>query len=205
MMKDGKGRRNRSTSEGRGVGIDRAKIEESVAALLSKGISRRDFMRLAAGAGVMLSVDHIFRDCGTADAGTRHENRTYYFDLSHANPNGDPKRQYHIVAGERKYKLKKVTPAVLRGFRKKKPHLAAVPDSRITHYISNTLFPRHSHQLCYVRSSYPRSKEWRIEALFIHLPRDYENALTAHQQKNTGSFRGSEKLKLYGVDGNAPA
>ena len=202
-MKEGKPRRNRSTSEGRGVRIDRTKIEESVAALLSKGISRRDFMRLAAGAGVMLSVDHIFRDCGTADAGTRHENRTYYFDLSHANPNGDPKRQYHIVAGSRKYRLKRVTPAVLRGFRKKNPHLAAVPESSITHYASNARFPRNAHQLCYVRSSYPHSKEWRIEALFIHIPRDYENALAAHQQKNTGSFRGSQKLKFYSVDNTA--
>jgi hypothetical protein len=174
-----------------------------VRALLSKGISRRDFMRLAAGAGVMLSVDHIFQDCGTADAGSKHENRTYYFDLSHANANGDPRREYHIVAGSRRYKLKRVTPAVLRGFRKKKPHLGAVPDSRITHYVSNTLFPRHTHQLCYVRSSYPHSTEWRIEALFIHLPRDYENALAAHQDKNAGSFRGSQKLKLYGAENTA--
>jgi len=59
--------------------IDSAKIEQSVRALLSKGISRRGFMQLAAGTGVMLGVDHIFRDCGTADAGTRRESRTCYF------------------------------------------------------------------------------------------------------------------------------
>ena len=195
----GNGKRMRPSSKDLGAGVGRVDTDERVRALLAKGISRRDFLRLAAGTGVTLSVDHIFRDCGTADAGTRHENRTYYFDLSHADANGDPGREYHVVAGSRRYKLKRVGPTALRNLRNNNPNLANVPDSRITHYLSGARFPRHSHQLCYVRSSAPHSTEWRIEALFIHLPRDYENALAAHQRKNAGSFRGSQKLKLYGV------
>ena len=89
--------------------------------LLSQEINRRDFMRLAAGAGLMLGAGHMFEGCGGGNGGGQ-EARTYYFELAHA----DPAKEYQVVAGERRYLLMNADSAAVARFRAEAPRAERV-------------------------------------------------------------------------------
>lgn len=145
-------------------------------------IGRRGFLRITGGAGLLLGVGSIFQGCAKSSGGTPSgtERRTYYFDLSH----GDPSLEYHLVAGPNRHRLSAADQGSRAAARAGDARLAAVPDERITHVLKDAAFPAASHQLCYVTSKEPGSTGWRIEAVFIHLPQSFEQALVAYQAKN---------------------
>lgn len=164
-------------------------------------ITRREFMQYSAAAGAALAVPGLFPGCSDSGTSTSPgtESRTYYFDLSHA----DPAHDFHMKAASQYVKLKKMDPETLKTARASNPMLSLVPDENITHYIKDVLLSSEAICLCWLVGEHPSAIDgtWNMSLIYYHIPK---SALKmAAQWPGANPEPGSTKLRLYGADPGA--
>src|SRR5690606_3124240 len=122
------------------------KIDKTrIAKLLEQHIddlSRRAFLKRAAGAGMALGLPGMLASCGGgAHSGPgRHSKHTLFYNLAHENHAAT--EHYLHVAGK-KFRLEKVqaNPEVLGNARKSNAFLSKLPNQHITHHIEGVELP----------------------------------------------------------------
>jgi hypothetical protein len=135
-------------------------------------LSRRTFLKYAAGAGVLLGGSPLLQLPESAQAARPQkphlESRTYLFNLSHMDTSV---HDVILVAGTQRLKLKRVTPGVRRKARRDHPILQYVPDAHLTHHFTLDM-PADAIQLCYLQRVARGKKDgsWDMALLFCHLP-----------------------------------
>ena len=147
---------------------------------------RRDFLKSGLAAAVtsllpasLVLADHV-RPAGRPDKPGRFRNkefRHYLFDFS-----GIDTRRYDfvLVAGRRRYKLRKPSRTVLRRIRRRHPLLWFVSKHRMTHWVA-ARFPSNAIQHCYVQRVHRkyrnkgrrvgRGRPWDLVMHFDHTPK----------------------------------
>jgi hypothetical protein len=162
------------------------------------GITRREFIQYSAAAGVALSMPGLFVQCSDSGGGTTGsdtEYRTYFFDLSHA----DPTHDFYMKAASQYLKLKRTDLETLQTARQSNPLLALVPDANITHYINSAPLPSKNICLCWIVDRDPSARDgsWSMALMFYHLP---HSALRAAAQRPGASREPcANKFKRYGI------
>ncbi len=144
--------------------------------LPAAGISRRNFLTYAAGAGILaglpenpLAGENRHRKKYHGHKRNRDmELRTYVFNLSHMDTS------FHnltLVAGTQRVQLESVTPRHLQRLRRLHPILRVVPDLHMTHIITLRM-PADAVQLCYIQrtSRFDTGTSWDMALMFHHLP-----------------------------------
>lgn len=164
-------------------------------------ITRREFMQYSAAAGAALTVPGFFAGCSDSGGSTSSdtESRTYYFDLSHA----DPAHNFHLKAGATYVKLNMMDSETLKTARQSNPMLALVPDENITHYIKDVPLSSENICLCWIVGQDPHMDDgtWSMPLMFYHLPK---SALQAAAQWPGATLQpGANKFALYGADPGA--
>ncbi len=162
-------------------------------------ITRREFMQYSAAAGAALAVPGLLSGCssdGTTSSSSGKKFRTYYFDLSHADPN----HNFYLKAARHYLKMGKIDSEALREARAANPMLSLVPDENITHYIKEVPLSDENICLCWIVGEDPSASDgaWNMPLMFYHLPK---SALkTAAQWPGAAPEPGANKLRLYGGD-----
>lgn len=136
---------------------------------------RRRFLKQAAGTGLIAGVGPWLASCGivgrsdSAAAG-KTEPRSYYFDLSNADPDAD----HYLVAGSTHHPIVPVTQAQRDAAREAEPPLQLVADANITHAIHGIALPAGGIQLLYIksvaRSAGTTPPTWAMHSMFYHVP-----------------------------------
>lgn len=140
-------------------------------------LDRRHFLKQAANTGLLAGIGPLLISCGggdTADTNTalpvqKTEARTYFFDLSNANPDHD----FFLVAGARHHRLSATTLAQVEQAKRDSPLLQRVSSGTITH-VGAALPMSTSLQMCYIKSV-PRGAtaargDWHMHTMFYHVP-----------------------------------
>ncbi len=138
------------------------------------GISRRDFLKQTAGAGVLLGAGALLPvptpgDASAEATGRPTEPRTYFFDLSHIDTSN---HDVVLVAGTQRVRLGRPRAGVLRWARRQHPILNVVPDAHLTHYAQDLPMPAQEIQLCYLQRIDREAEDgsWDMALLFYHHP-----------------------------------
>ena len=167
----------------------------------TSGITRREFMQYSAAAGAALAAPGLFAGCSDSTSSTSSgtEYRTYYFDLS----NADPLHDFHLKAAEQYVKLKKMDQETLKTARESNPFLSLVPDENITHYVKDAPVSSEYICLCWVVGEVPEMDDgtWNMPFMFYHLPKSALKA--AARWPGATPEPGANKLRLYGADPGA--
>ena len=165
------------------------------------GITRREFIQYSAAAGTALAIPGLLGGCSNSGSATSSSGpglRTYYFDLSDANPAHD----FYLKAAAQYVKLKVMDPWALKAARESNPFLGLVPDRNISHQ-ATLQFQPDGICLCWIVSRDPTATDgaWDMPLLFYHTP---QSALKAAAQRPSANPEpGANKLRLYGVDPSA--
>ncbi len=163
-----------------------------------QGITRREFMQYSAAAGAALSLPRLFAGCG--DSGGGHtangdEYRTFYFDLSHADPDHD----YYLRAGNLYLNLNRMDPETLETARRTNPLLGLVPGNSITHYAWEAPMPALGISLCWIVGVAPSARDgsWSMPLMFCHLPAS--SLRSAAQRPGAAAESAAAKFQIYGA------
>lgn len=171
-------------------------------------VTRRDFIKRAAGSGAVLAMPAALGACWADDddddspsppAGK--ERVTLFFNLAHLDTAG---RTYYLTGGGRSDPLVPVAqkPQVLRKARRSNAFLAEVEDRYITHHVENRLFDTDSVTLTYVSTDHDLAAgTWSMTSMQLHIPtqgasRAYARARQLNPQ---GPLPQSNKRRFYGV------
>ncbi len=139
-------------------------------------LSRREFIRYTAGAGLLLGMGNLLTACGddngesnSTATTTQTETRRFLFNLSHIDFS---EHDVILVAGKQRQKLEHTTPEVLEAVRQDHPILQEVPDEHITHHLPAIEMPADAIQLCYLQrvSRTATDGQWDLVMFFYHLP-----------------------------------
>ncbi len=180
-------------------------LEEAVTAAVER-LSRRDFLRQTAGAGLALGLSPLLATCGGNDPDPAtpppgKETRTLFFNLSHEDHAG---KIYFLTGGGDRYALTRVQdrPDVLARERLNNKFLRGVPDDQITHHVENVVSASDSVTLFYNGPDIdPAAGTWAMSSVFLQIPTSgsahaYRRARLRHP---TGPLPLSAKRKLYGI------
>ena len=136
---------------------------------------RRRFLKQAASTGLIAGVGPWLASCGILSSSdspvaSKSETRSYYFDLS----NADPLADYFLVAGVTHHPVSPVTKAQLAAARLADPMLQQVSDANITHAVHDIPLPANGIQIVYVKglskNSGTTSGAWSMHSMFYHVP-----------------------------------
>jgi hypothetical protein len=136
-------------------------------------VTRRDFLRHGANAGLALSVmAPLLTACSDDDDAAPGQSsvHTLFFNLAHENHVG---KTYFLVAGGQTLHLLPVStqPGVLARERLGNAFLSAVPDDQITHFAANVIIPGDSVILAYVGAEIDgNAGTWSMSAVQLVLP-----------------------------------
>ena len=133
---------------------------------------RRRFLKQAASTGLVAGVGPWLAACGIvssdAPAASKTEPRSYYIDLS----NADPETDFYLVAGSTHHPMSAVTKEQLAALRSAEPGLQQVDDANITHAVHDIALPANGIQLLYVKgmSKAAGPTGWSMHSMFYHVP-----------------------------------
>lgn len=188
-----------------GAQSPQAPHRETRIAAAVRDLSRRDFLRRAAGAGVALGISPVLGGCGgddtRADPPPGKERRTLFFNLSREAHAG---RTYYLTGGGNRYNLVPVhaRPDVLARERVGNAFLRLIPDEHITHHVEDVVTPTDTVTLSYLGPDIDQNAgTWSMSMVFLQIPttgaaRAYERARLA---RPSGSLALSAKRRLYGL------
>ena len=162
------------------------------------GITRREFIQYSAAAGVSVAVPGFLSACSDSSdpLPAPVSSRTYYFDLSDADPSFD----FFLKAAGAYVKLESMTPKALQKARSNNPFLDYVPDQNITHFVESAGISSTHICLCWIVGQDPTVQDgtWSMPLLFYHFP---ESALiSASRRPGANPNPGADKLRIYGIE-----
>ena len=179
-------------------------LEEAVTAAVER-LSRRDFLRHTAGAGLALGLSPLLTSCAgndsNADPLPGKETQTLFFNLSHEDYGN---KTYYLTGGGDRYALTRVKerPEVLARARQTNKFLRGVPDDQITHHVEHVVSASDSVTIFYSGPDIdPEAGTWSMSSVFLQIPTSgsahaYRRARLRHP---TGPLPLSAKRKLYGM------
>ncbi|MBC7600307.1 MAG: hypothetical protein H7238_15000 [Polaromonas sp.] len=137
---------------------------------------RRQFLKNTAGASLAAGIGPLLAGCGGGDAAplagatpTSTENRTYFFDLS----NADPETDFFLVAGTTHHPIRPATATQVVNAKGSNLALQSVGNQSITHIGENLALPSRL-QMCFIkgvsRSGKHAPGEWDMHSMFYHVP-----------------------------------
>lgn len=135
---------------------------------------RRDFLKRAAGAGLMVGAGPLLIGCGADGDGdaiptASGEQRSYLFDLSKADPHAD----HFLVAGTHQHRLTPASPQLVTQLKAASVTLQSVSSQSITHVAEALVMPV-TMQMCYVKSvpkaGTRKAGSWDMHMMFYHVP-----------------------------------
>lgn len=183
------------------------------------GMSRREFLKRAAAAGMAAGLPPLLAACGGGDqeqsAGGEASRpgvgatrpRTLFFNLAHENVAAT---EHYLHAAGRKIRLAKTheKPDVLATARRSNAFLRSVPDHQITHHLESVALPADIVVLAYISSNEdPATGDWSMSMLHFIVPETAHSAAFAQAAAGRPGAgpRLSAKRRAYGLAAAASA
>lgn len=141
----------------------------------SRRPDRREFLKKTLSAGFAFGAGPLLAGCGggsaesAASSSPSREARTYFFDMS----NADPETDFYLVSGSRHHPLVRATDADISKARAAITGLSGVAQSSITHLGEALDLPAKLH-MCYIkgvsRTGKHQAGQWDMHSMFYHVP-----------------------------------